>query len=122
MCGSGIQVLKPDLIKQAIIKNPRKQKEILGWVQKANEQAKIEAECYQAINELGGKLRDSSREAYLDVKETAFSRVKVRIGNQEKTLEEDVKASRFELDKSGQTRSIVWKALTDIGKEETSEE
>ena len=40
--------------------------------------------------------------AYVDVTSDAHARVKIRVGNKETALTEDVKAARFHLDKSGE--------------------
>jgi uncharacterized protein (DUF342 family) len=117
----GIQSLKPDLIKQSIIANPLKKTQILKLVHRANEMAKTEAGSLGSMNELAKKMQNSAKEAYLDVTNEAHTRVKVRIGNIETVLTEDLKAVRFSLDKTDKSTGIVWSAIADIGKEKKAE-
>jgi hypothetical protein len=118
----GIQALKPDDIKQAIIRNPHKKDKILEWIQKANEVGAQQKQLIGEMKELTAKLKESAAKAYADVQDTAFSRVKVRVGNQERVLDEDLRAVRFHLDKTGEVAGVVDTNLSDVGKLEQEDE
>ncbi len=113
---AGIQALKPELIKQSILRNPRKKDQIFRYVQRANELAKAEAECLKDLRTLGTKMRLSAQAAHLDVTSAAHVRVTIRIGDAELVLGEELKAVRFHLDRSGQSSGIVWTGLTEADK------
>ena len=68
------------------------------------------------------KLKESAAEAFADIQDTAYSRVKVRVGNQERTLDEDLKSVRFHLDKTGEVAGVVYTNLSDVGKEKKESE
>ena len=53
----GVEALKPDLIKQSIMKNPRMKDKILQFVARANELAKTEAECIDEMYALSTKMK-----------------------------------------------------------------
>lgn len=112
----GVESLKPDLIKQSILASPRRKTEILKLVHRANDMARTEAENIGNMSELADKMKTSAQEAYMDVTNEAHKRVKIRIGDKETVLAEDLKAVRFSLDKTGKSAGIVWTAISDIGK------
>ncbi len=118
----GIEALRPDDIKQAIIRNPHKKDKILEWIHKANEIGAHQKELIDEMKALTVKLKESAAEAFADIQDTAYSRVKVRVGNQERTLDEDLKSVRFHLDKTGEVAGVVYTNLSDVGKEKKESE
>ena len=112
----GISILSKIEITKALQRNPRKQKEILQFAQNANEHAKTESEAMMKLKGLGEALQKSAEAARLEVSRVAYRRVKIRIGDIETTLEEEVKASRFRLEKSGRAMGITWGALSGADK------
>lgn len=94
----GITKLDTEEIRKAIIAQPRRKHEILRYVQKANDLAKIEAERDKESKDLAGQLSRSASNARLDVPDTAYPKVTVRIGERERTLDQGLKGVRFSLD------------------------
>lgn len=94
----GIRELKPDEIKKCIRAQPHRRHEILRYVQKANYFAKAEEEHLKQVKDLGSKMKSASSKAHLDVSDTAYPKVTIRIGDTEKTLENGLKGVAFRLD------------------------
>jgi uncharacterized protein (DUF342 family) len=111
----GISALQHDQIKAAILKKPAMKNQILKFVNKANELAKSEADCIGAVDQIGARLAESAKTARIDVTNDAHARVKIRIGNSEKTLTEGVKAVRFRVDRDG-GNAISWVPLSEADK------
>jgi hypothetical protein len=119
----GIPALKPELIKEAIVKKAHKREEILGWVEKANEIGKTLTTCLTELKELSEKMKDGARKAYLDVTNTAHLRTRIRIGSTETVLEEEQKAVRIHMDLTGeQGGGIVCTPLSEAQKAKPAEE
>lgn len=112
----GVDALRPDLIKLAIIRAPRKKNEILRYVNLANEAAKKEHLYMEEMDDLRASMKESARNACVNVLGTAHARVKIRIGNVENVLEKDQKAVRFHLDPTGRVGGIVSTNLSEISK------
>lgn len=94
----GIAKLDPDEIKKSIRAQPRRKHEILRYVQKANDLAKSEEAHLKTVKDVGQKMKQASGSARLDVSDTAYPKVTIRIGNAEKTLDAALKGVRFSLD------------------------
>jgi uncharacterized protein len=94
----GIAKLDSDEIKKCIRSQPRRKNEILRYVQKANDLAKMEEEHLKTVKDVGDKMKRASSSAHLDVPDTAYPKVTVRIGNAEKTLDAALKGVQFRLD------------------------
>jgi len=82
----GISELNSEERKKQLRAQPHRKAEILRYVQKANDLAKAEEEHLTDVKTLGDKLKSASSKAHLDVSETAYPKVTIRIGNAEKAL------------------------------------
>ena len=111
----GITALQHDQIKAAILKKPAMKNQILKYVNKANELAKTQADCIGEVNQIGARLKESAKTAKIDVTNDAHARVKIRIGNSEKTLTEEATAVRFRVDRDG-GNGISWVPLAEADK------
>ncbi len=114
----GISKLEQGEIRKRIQAQPRRKHEILRYVQKANDLAKAEEEHLKIAKDLGSKMKQASSKAHLDVVDTAYSKVTVRIGEAEKTLDTTLKGVRFRLDSKDE---IVAGSLSGDGENEDSE-
>ena len=97
----GLSTLETEEVKKLIAANPQRQKQIMEYVQKANELAKVEEKRLQEQEELRVQVTEGAKKATLDVKEVAFARTRLRIGDAETALHEDLKGVRFEMNPEG---------------------
>ena len=98
----GLKDLDKEEIRKLIGRNPRKKGAIVQYVQKANKVAEMRETQIQERQRLGQKLAEAAKSAALEVQETAFARVRVRIGTEEAVTQQDLKAVRYSLDADGQ--------------------
>ena len=117
----GVEELKPEPIKEQIQKNPRKAKIIVKYVQRANELAMTEKTSLSEAKGLVEKLKKGAAEARVDITNTVFHKVKIRIGEAETVFREDLKAIRFHLDREND-KKVAWTPLTEADKECSEEE
>ena len=110
----GIKELNTEEIKKQIRAQPHRKHEILRYVQKANDLGKTEEEQLKVAKDLGGKMKIASAKAHLDVSDTAYPKVTIRIGDAQKTLDAGLKGVKFGLDSKD---GIVWGDLTGDGEE-----
>ena len=116
----GITALKHDQIKDAILQKPAMKNQILKYVSKANELAQTQVECTAVVNEIGAKLKESAKAAQIDVTSSAHARVKIRIGNAEKILAEELNGVRFRLGRDG-GNAVAWVPLAEADKPDVEE-
>jgi uncharacterized protein len=98
----GLKDLDKEEIRKLIGRNPRKKGAIVQYVQKANKVVEMRETQIQERQRLGQKLAEAAKSAALEVQETAFARVRVRIGTEEAVTQQDLKAVRYSLDADGQ--------------------
>lgn len=100
-----------------VTRQPRRANEILHYVKKANELAKIAEENEQTEKSLRDQIEQTSKDDTLDVSDVAHERVRLRIGNREVRLDADRQGVRYFTSKKDDGPEITYAALTPEGSE-----
>ena len=100
-----------------VTRQPHRANEILHYVKKANELAKIAEENEQTEKSLRDQIEQTSKDDTLDVSDVAHERVRLRIGNREVRLDADRQGVRYFPSKKADGPELTYAALTHEGSE-----
>lgn len=106
----GLETLKMEEIRALISRASARKKTILHYVQKANELAKARQKYLDEQADLDTQIMASSQKAAIDVTDTAYARVSVRIGNAQVQIPDSLKHVRFAIDPTKNV-GIGWTGL-----------
>jgi uncharacterized protein len=112
-----IQKLDLELVSKLVEKNPHKKDAILDYLKKATEAEQIETACRDEMAVLARKMEESAKTAHMDVTSTAFHKIRIRIGDSETVLNENLDGHRFRLNRGGDEEGVGWVPLAEADKE-----
>ena len=104
----GLKALKTEEIRELIARKPNLKNKILHYVKKANQLAEVMEKQEQEQKKIRGQIEQAAKGACLDVQDTAYGGVRLRIGGEEVLHQDSLKGVRFHLDSTGEKPSIVW--------------
>ena len=113
----GIQKLDLEVVAKLVAKAPHKKEAILDYLKKAQEAEQTEKTHRDEMSVLAGKMAESVKSAYVDVTSTAFHKIRIRIGDTETVLNENLTGIRFRLNKGDQEAGIGWVPISEAEKE-----
>ena len=112
----GLPALEPEEIRKLMARNPGRKNTIAHYIKKANQVAQFREKQLEERKRLAQKLGEAAEHATIDVQDTAFARVSIRIGNEETVSPDDLKGVRFRADPEGGV------ACTDLSGGQTEED
>ena len=113
----GIKELTPETIEQIVAKNPNRKDDIMRFLKLASDAAATEKACRDEMTALAEKMEGHAKTAHIDVTSTAFHKIRVRIGDAETVLNDNLSGVRFRLNKGDDEEGVGWGSLTESDKE-----
>lgn len=116
MKAMGVKALTKEEMEGVVIKDQAKKDEFLRHLKMASEASATEKACRDEMAALSEKMEGSAKSAHIDVASTAFHKIRVRIGDAETVLSDNLAGVRFRLN-SGDEEGVGWGSLTESDKE-----
>ncbi len=108
----GLSSLAAEEVKALVERNPRRAEAIEDKVAEATGFADTIETSKESVKALAEQIRSKAATVHLDVSNTAFHKVRVRVGNAETVLTADIKGARFRLKKKDGQEEVGWDSLT----------
>ena len=108
---TGLPTLDIEEIRKLVARHPDRKSAILHYVKKTNQIAQMHEAKLEEQHGLSEQIVQASREARIEIPEQAFARVKLRIGEHQLALPQDLKYVCFRLDPEDDQSGIIWKDL-----------
>ena len=103
----GLSALKTEEIRNLIARKPGLKNKIVHYVEKANQLAQVKEKQEQEQKKIRGQIEQTAKGGSLDVADTAYGGVRLRIGGEEAFQPDSLKGVRFHLESTGEKPGIV---------------
>ncbi len=107
-----LESLDPEEIQKLAKRLPGKKEMFISTMEKVGKLAEYREQQLKVQKEVGGRLAEEAKEAKLEVPETAYTGVTVRIGNEQIRVNDDLKRVCYHLQVKDGEPGIVWSDLS----------